>query len=169
MKMANCTCGGNHGLVPVVVAVENGRTTRWCAVAFNARFDDCPGCKGRRRDKKCPKGCRPCAKHGWHEGRGCPGCSKPSGAGAELAKLLQIGATLAGFAGFGLVILIPLLLALPFIMMLGEWLREHGFERLSWAVIIGPTPVIIVPLLLIAIVVLIAYTVAGLFSLGNRR
>lgn len=174
MEMARCTCGGNHGVVPVVVAVENGRTTRWCAVAYNNRFDDCPGCKGRRRDKHCPKGCRTCAKHGWHEGYDCHDCDEVSKAAAGnrqkyFWKPLQYGTQASVTLFIGFLVLIPLLLSLPFIMLLGEWFRDNGFEKIGWAVIIGPTPVIIAPLLVIAVIVLVAYAVAGLLSIGGRR
>lgn len=149
IEYVRCTCGGNHGIVQVYTAPdEHGREKRWCIKAFRAQFSPCPGCKGIRKNGICPKNCQSCSTHGPHEGRRCPTCAAAPGMGKAFDTFVVKPAIWAflGLVTLGALVLVvaAYLLTLPFVMLLAEWFSDNGFERLSWAVIIGPAPILIV-------------------------
>ncbi|TAK05329.1 hypothetical protein EPO33_05185 [Patescibacteria group bacterium] len=147
VEYARCNCGGNHGTVPVFV--PPGTTQRWCVYGYNAQFSDCPGCKARRKDGKCARGCRKCSRHGWHEGRSCPACAT-AGFGKWFNKWIVGGAVWTFMVGvmlaFGLITLSGILMTFPFMEMLGQWFIDNGFPVIGWAIIL-PIPLVVILLL----------------------
>lgn len=145
IEYTRCTCGGNHGIVPVFV--PPGTTERWCVVEWNEQFSDCPGCKLRRKNGMCGQGCRECRTHGWHKGRSCSACAAAPGVSKALDTYVVTPAiwTLLGsvtLAG-ALVLVATYALTIPFSTMLGQWFVNAGFPVIGWAIIL-PIPLILV-------------------------
>lgn len=145
IEYVRCTCGGNHGVVPLFV--PPGTTERWCVIAWNDQFQDCPGCKARRRNGVCGRGCRECRIHGWHEGRSCSACESAPGIGKAIDTYVVTPAiwTFLGLVALGgaFVVLSGILLTFPFMEMLGRWFIDNGFPVIGWAIIL-PIPLIVV-------------------------
>ncbi len=175
-ETALCACGGNHGIVPVYQFMnERGRIERHCLPGYNARFSDCPGCKGRIMDGRCPRGCRSCSAHGWHEGRDCPGCRTQAEKSAATRNTflwapMRWSLNLWAFVGFGAVLMLGYLLALPFVVMLGRWFQEHHFARIGWAVIfVGPVSAVLAVLVPIIVAVGLALLATLVFKTCRRE